>query len=359
LINGADEMQEIWNDIEQWQLAGLTSTLATVITVQGSSLRPAGSKMAVSSQGNISGSVTGGCVEGAVFEEAQVVRESGIPRLVSYGVSNESAWEVGLSCGGSIEVFIESMDTPAWYVIYPAIQECLNLKKSACLATIIAGPNTGKKKIMLEDNRVFGELGLTALDQAISSYAPNQTKPIDATTLTINTPQGEARIFLEYLLPPPRLIIVGAVHIAIPLVSMAKTMGLETVVIDARSAFATEDRFPHADQLIVEWPANALEKLGLDAASSVVCLSHDEKLDNPALQIALNSPAAYIGVLGSRKTHAKRREALLEMGVPETHINRIHAPIGLDLGALTPQEIALSIMAEIIAEQHAVSLDKK
>ena len=351
-------MREIWQDVEKYHQAGLSTTLATVVTVQGSSLRPAGSKMAISSQGNISGSVTGGCVEGAVFEEAQIVRESGLPRLVSYGVSNESAWEVGLSCGGSIEVFIESMDTPAWQEIIPAIQECLNHKKSACLATIIAGINIGKKKILLEDNRVFGELGLPALDQAISSYAPNQTKPIDATTLTITTPQGEARIFLEYLLPPPRLIIIGAVHIAIPLVKMANTMGLVTIVIDARSAFATEDRFPHADQLIVEWPAHALEKLGLDAASFVVCLSHDEKLDNPALQVALNSPAAYIGVLGSRKTHAKRCEALLEMGILESQINRIHAPIGLDLGALTPQEIALSIMAEIVAEQHAVSLVK-
>jgi len=354
MINREINMQEIWNDIEKWQQSGLTSTLATVVKVQGSSLRPAGSKMAISSQGHISGSVTGGCVEGAVFEEAQIVRESGAPRLVSYGVSDESAWEVGLSCGGSIEVFIESMDTPAWHVIYPAIQDCLKHKKSACLATVINGQNIGKKRIIHEDNQDYGDLGTPMINQQLSSFVSNQQNPADPTILNINTEEGEIRLFVEYLLPPPRLLIVGAVHIAIPLVSMANTMGLETIVIDARSAFATQDRFPHADQLIVEWPAHALEKLELDAASYVVCLSHDEKLDNPALQVALDSPAAYIGVLGSRKTHAKRREALLGMGVLESQLKKIHAPIGLDIGALTPQEIALAILAEIIANKHSV-----
>lgn len=352
-------MREIWYDVEKWRQDGLGSTLATVVSVQGSSLRPAGSKMAISSQGHISGSVTGGCVEGAVFEEAQIVRESGVPRLASYGVSDESAWEVGLSCGGSIEVFIESMDTPAWHVLYPAIQDCLRHKKSACLATVINGQNIGKKRIIIGINQDYGDLGTPMINQQLSSFLNNQQNPADPTIITIHTKEGETRLFIEYLLPPPRLLVIGAVHIAIPLVSMAKTIGLETIVIDARSAFATQDRFPHADQLIIEWPATALEKLELDAASYIVCLSHDEKLDNPALQVALKSPAPYIGVLGSRKTHAKRRQALLEMGVSESELKRIHAPIGLDLGALTPQEIAVSILAEIIANNHSISLEPR
>jgi len=251
------------------------------------------------------------------------------------------------------------MSTDALQAVLPPIQECLHRKQSACLATVIEGPHQGNKILLLADERHFGDLGQPALNQEILSYAPNIRKPQDPTLLSLSTPQGETRIFIEYVLPPARLVIVGAVHIAIPLVALAKTLNFETIVVDARSAFATIERFLHADQLIIEWPANALEKLALDSAAFVVCLSHDEKLDNPALQVALDSPAPYIGVLGSRKTHAKRLDALRKLGISDTDLARIHAPIGLDLGSRYPEEIALAIMAEIIAKRHGITLVKK
>lgn len=348
-------MREIWKDIEKWRQSGQSATLATVVDVQGSSLRPAGSKMAISASGQICGSVTGGCVEAAVFEEAQAVQASGKPRLLSYGVSNEAAWEVGLSCGGSIQVFVESLSTDPWQETYLTLHACIQNRGSATVATVISGPGLGNKRVILADGRQSGDLGLPELDQFLSDSLKTGRAAYDPGLLRHVTSQGEATIFLDFILPPPRLVIVGAAHIAIPLVALANTLNFQTIVVDARAAFATPERFPHADQLLVEWPAHALEKLALDPGCSVVCLSHDEKLDNPALRVALDSPAGYIGALGSRSTHQKRLEALREMGMPEDKLARINAPVGLDLGARYPEEIALAILAEMIAERHAVT----
>lgn len=347
-------MREIWTEINKWQSEGKNVALATVVKVSGSSLRPEGSKMLLSSDGAIAGSVTGGCVEGAVFEETQQVLKTGTPKLLSYGVSNEQAWEVGLSCGGSVEIFVEALDTPYWQAVEEGINKAIEAKKIATLSTIVSGEGLGRKMVSSVDGKIAGSLGSESLENELMSAIPESNR---ATHKPLTVTMSDDRIiFVDFLVPPPRLMIVGASHIAIPLVELANTLGYQTIVIDARSAFATRERFPHADELIVGWPSEVLEKLRIDGASCVVCLSHDEKLDNPALLHAISSPARYIGALGSRVTHANRLTALQEEGATEEQLKRIHAPVGLKIGARSPAEIALSIMAEIVSVVHGVEI---
>lgn len=345
-------MREIWADYNKWLNSSKQITIGTVVHVGGSSLRPAGSKIIFNNLGEISGSVSGGCVEGAVYEEAQGVASIRKPRLVSYGVSDESAWEVGLSCGGTLKVFVDSMTSPSWQTILPGIRESVENNKAAALITVLTGSRIGNKLLVFMEGGRLGTLGSPDVDQQILSQLPKNWASSDPEMLSYVFPEGNADVFVEYLLPPLRMIIIGAVHIAMPLVTLANTMNFHTIVIDARRAFASHERFPHADELIVEWPAKALEELNLDPGTCVVCLSHDEKQDNPALIAALKSKAFYIGALGSNKTHEKRIAALREEGITEEQIHRIHAPVGLKIGGKQPAEIALSIMAEIIAEQH-------
>ncbi len=345
-------MREIWDVAQKWHSGDKRVALATVVMVSGSSLRPEGSKMIIADDGAISGSVTGGCVEGAVFEETREVLKTGNPRLLSYGVTNQQAWEVGLSCGGSVEIFVESMASTAWEAIKPALARCLAENQLAALLTVVKGEGSGSKLLVFPDGNTTGSLGNTRLDaEAVASLPENW---VTHQPLQIELKNG-ATVFADFIIPPPRLVIIGASHIAIPLVSLANTLGYRTIVVDARSAFATRERFPHADELIIGWPDEVLEQVKLDAATCVVCLSHDDKLDNPALLYAIRSQARYIGALGSRATHAKRLEALREEGAQEDLLKRIHAPVGLKIGAREPAEIALSIMAEIVATAHNIN----
>lgn len=342
-------MREIWQVVQQWQAEKQQVALATVVQVTGSSLRPEGSKLVISSGGAIHGSVTGGCVEGAVFEEAREVLKDGAPRLLSYGVTNQQAWDVGLSCGGSVQILVESLDTPDWQAVLPPLARILAENQLAALLTIIRGDDVGKKMLVLPDGQTHGSLGNKELDQeAIGNLPENWATRLP---LQITLKNGE-ELFADFIVPPPRLVIIGASHIAIPLVALANTLQFHTIVVDARSAFATRERFPHAHELIVGWPADVLQQLKLDAATCVVALSHDDKLDNPALLFAITSPARYIGALGSRTTNAKRLEDLRAEGAKEQDLKRIHAPVGLKIGARQPEEIALSIMAEIVATAH-------
>ena len=342
-------MREIWQVVQQWQAEKQQVALATVVQVTGSSLRPEGSKLVISSGGAIHGSVTGGCVEGAVFEEAREVLKDRAPRLLSYGVTNQQAWDVGLSCGGSVEILVEAMDTPDWQAVLPPLARVLAENQLAALLTIIRGDDVGKKMLVLPDGQTHGSLGNKELDQeAIGNLPENWATRLP---LQITLKNGE-ELFADFIVPPPRQVIIGASHIAIPLVALANTLQFHTIVVDARSAFATRERFPHAHELIVGWPADVLQQLKLDAATCVVALSHDDKLDNPALLFAITSPARYIGALGSRTTNAKRLEDLRAEGAKEQDLKRIHAPVGLKIGARQPEEIALSIMAEIVATAH-------
>ncbi len=232
--------------------------------------------------------------------------------------------------------------------LYDQLISALRNRQLVALATVIAGPGLGNKLLIWPNGTSNGSLGSEALDQQVGERAVLPLQRQQAERFSLATTEGEAEVFLEIHAPPPKLLVIGAVHIAIPLVTFANTLGFETIVLDARSAFATADRFQHANQLTIRWPADTLTEMRLDEATYLVFLTHDEKIDNPALQIALASPAQYIGALGSRKTHARRVMALQEMGVSSEAIARIHAPIGLEIGARQPEEIALAIMAEIV-----------
>lgn len=342
-------MREIWSDVNNWKSAGKPRALITVIQVEGSSLRPLSSKMAVTSVNDIAGSVSGGCVESAIIEEAYVVMKTGYPKRLHYGIADSLAQSVGLACGGSISVFVESLDTATWKDLETEIDKIMAEQQLAALVTVTNGPALGSKSILWPDGKQMGDLGSPEVNSLAKDVVSKSWTRQSPGLYSLPTSTGEVELFMDILAPRPRLVIIGAVHIAMPLVTIARAMNFHTIIIDARSAFATRERFPDVDELIIDWPSTSLEKLHIDTSTYVVCLSHDEKFDTPALQVALASPARYVGALGSRKTHASRLETLREIGVPEDHLARIFAPIGLNLGAKYPEEIALSIMAEIVA----------
>jgi xanthine dehydrogenase accessory factor len=348
-------MREIINEIETWQKENKPVAIATNVKKEGASLRPLGAKMAVTPFQEIAGSVTGGCIEGAVYEEAQEVINNGQPKLLHYGVvSEESPWEVGLSCGGTLDVLIEKLDSPGWCEIYPALVTCLKENKLAAVATVISGSRLGNKMMICGDGKKVGSLGNTELDVHSTEWIRAQILRQETKWNTIQAAGEQVELFVDVFVPAARLIIIGAVHIAIPLIALAKTLGFHTIVIDPRKAFATRERFPLVDELITEWPSTALQKLHIDEGTYIAALSHDEKLDNPALQIALTSPARYVGVLGTRKNFPKRAAELKEMGVSEAQLERLQSPIGMNLGAVLPDEIALSILAEVVAARHGI-----
>ncbi len=344
-------MREVFSEIETWLKAGKPIAIATNVRKEGASLRTLGAKMAMTMGGEIAGSVTGGCIEGVVYEEAQAVLKSGTPRLLHYGVpSEDTPWEVGLSCGGTLDVLVESLDSPTWREIYPVLKTCLDENQLVAMATVIAGAGLGNKILIWPGGRTLASLGSAALDGEVVNWAREQMRVQE----TIWRSFDKVDVFMDVLLPPSRMIVIGAVHVAIPLVTLAKTLGYHTIVIDPREAFATRERFPHVDELITEWPSEALEKLRPNESSYVVVISHDEKLDNPALKVALTSPARYVGVLGARKNLGKRFAVLRELGVTDEQLARLQAPIGMRLGAVSPEEIALSILAAMVAAKHGV-----
>jgi xanthine dehydrogenase accessory factor len=353
-------MREVFAEIEGWREQGKPVAIATNVKKEGSSLRPLGAKMAMTTDQpragtgvipEIAGSVTGGCIEGVVYEEAQGVIKSGQPILLHYGVtSEENLQEVGLSCGGTLDVLVESLDAPPWREIYPTLKACLEQNELVALATVISEAGRGNKMLVWPNGRMLGSLGATALDSKALTWAQRQLHFQE----TGWTKLAGVDVFLDVLPPPARMVVIGAVHIAIPLVTLAKTLGYHTVVIDPRRAFATRERFPHVDELIMEWPADALAKLRPDEGTYIAALSHDEKLDNPALAVALASPARYVGVLGTRKNFPRRLAALRELDVTDEQLSRLRAPIGMNMGAILPDEIALSILAEMVSARHGM-----
>ena len=370
-------MREVLAEIEAWRAAGKPVAIATNVKREGSSLRPLGAKMAMTTARSragtgtnpeIAGSVTGGCIEGVVYEEAQGVMKTGTPKLLHYGVvGEENPWEVGLSCGGSLDVFVETLEAPvsrpgstnSWREIYPALKTCLEQGQMAAVATVISGPGLGKKLMLWPDGRALGSLGSTALDGQAAVWMQGQIA-VQETTWKAFTLAGEkVEVFVDVFAPVSRLVVIGAVHIAIPLVTLGKALGYQTIVIDPREAFATRERFPHVDELLTDWPSEALEKLRPDEGTYIAVISHDEKLDNPALAVALKSPARYVGVLGTRKKIPQRFAALRELGVTDEQLGRLRAPIGMNLGAILPDEIALSILAEMVTAKHGLPMTQE
>ena len=304
-------MREVLHELEQWTRAGEEIALATVVETWGSSPRPLGSKMVVTRSGKMAGSVSNGCIEGAVFEEAQKVLQTKRPKVAAFGVADDVAFEVGLACGGHIEVFVQPLTHT-----HEQLLAMLERNEAATLRT----------------NLVTGEVDL-------SSGAPSGSE----------LARREGDWFIEPMRRPAHLVIVGAIHIAIPLHRLAKLMGYRVTVVDARAKFATRMRFPEADELMVSWPDEALSRLTLDNSTYVVILTHDPKFDLPALRSVLGKNVGYIGAIGSRKTNQNRFDALRAEGFTDEQLSRVHGPVGLDLGGRGAEETALGILAEITA----------
>jgi xanthine dehydrogenase accessory factor len=315
-----------------WISGHQTVAMATVTRTWGSAPRPAGSQMAVREDGAFVGSVSGGCIEGAVIGEAQAALQDGKSRNLKFGVTNEEAWAVGLACGGTIEVNVTPVTKAAERAALSALNRARNEKRAVVLATDLS---SGRTELIYTDEAGSGALAEAAKKAA--RHDESVTVEADGTSW-----------FLTVFNPPLDLAIIGAVHIAQPLARMAALADYAVRIIDPRTAFATEDRFPNV-ALSHDWPDEALAARPLTARSAIVALTHDPKLDDPALTVALRSPAFYIGALGSKQTHARRLERLKEHGFSEAELARIHGPIGLKIGARSPAEIAVSILGEMTA----------
>ncbi len=343
-------MRDIISQLETWSAHNEPIAVATVVQTWGSSPRQVGAKMAVIASGTLCGSVSGGCVESAVVETAFKVLKQGQPKLLHFGVAEETAWDVGLACGGTIEVFVKRLDTS----LLEEVQHGLASKQTFAIVTVIQGAAAllGRDLIIREDGTVTGvplgaDLDTPVQQAAQAAIAAGQSQ---RAMVTENPP---LELFVDVLAPEPELVIIGGVHIAVALTNIAKVLGYRTTIIDPRTVFGNEQRFPHADRLLQTFPDAALAEIQLTPRHAVVSLSHDPKLDDPAVRIALQSAAFYVGALGSKATQYKRREKLIAEGMTPDQLARLHGPVGLDLGGRTPEELALAIMAEIVAVRNA------
>ncbi|HEU5154681.1 MAG TPA: XdhC/CoxI family protein [Gemmatimonadales bacterium] len=323
---------------------------AVVTSVWGSAPRPEGACMLGAEDGTFAGSISGGCVENAVLEEIGRAIKSGDSRLIRFGVTDERAWEVGLACGGTIEVFVEPS-------IRHEIIAAATREGGSVVATVLEGAGSvGRSVVIREDGAVTTPGDLAWLADQIHGAALESLRTEKSRTVELALPEGgTAKVFLEVFARRPKLVIFGAGQIAMALVPLAKAVGFQTIVADARETFLTRERFPEADELVLDWPEAAFARTGIDRATYICVLSHDPKFDDPALEIGLRSPARYIGAIGSRKTQEKRRAHLRNAGFGDAEIERIHGPIGLDLGGRSPAEVALAIVAEMIAVRYGRS----
>ena len=346
-------MKEILSDLERWRQAGQRAALARVVDLEGSGPRAPGAAMAVTAEGEVVGSVSGGCVEGAVVTESLEVIETGDCRMVSFGYSDDEAFAVGLTCGGTIHLFVEPVE---WGPVHAALSADLTQELPAALATVIEGPGTGAKMLVRPaGGSAVGSLGTSGLDRSVERDARGELVA-GRSGIRRYSERGEIRgqevsVFVESFAPPPRMLIFGAVDFTAALARVAKVLGYRVTVCDARSVFATPRRFPMADDVVVSWPDRLLEEVGseLGPRDAVCVLTHDAKFDVPAITTALGTDVGYIGVMGSRRTHDDRTARLLDAGVTREQLARLRSPVGLDIGAATPEETAISIMSEIIA----------
>jgi xanthine dehydrogenase accessory factor len=340
-------MKDILPDLLTWLKNGESIALATVIQTWGSSPRGVGAKMGITADGKMTGSVSGGCVEGAVIEVGMEVIQTRKPQLLHFGVADETAWEVGLACGGTIDVFVQSLDLE----LFDQLRTVVENDQTAVNLTIIRGSDEilGDGLVWADEHKSLGIFNDELLDSTVEAarFALSEGK-----SQRLTLPGGKVEVFAEVIAPAYTLVIVGGVHISIALAKIAKVLGYRTVIVDPRRAFGSSERFAQADQLVQAWPDEALQNLHLTRTAAIAVLTHDPKLDDPALMIALLSPAFYVGALGSKTTQTKRRTRLLKAGLTEDQLNRLHGPIGLSIGAKTPEEIALSIMGEIVATRN-------
>ena len=347
-------MKDILPSLKEWQARGDEIALATVLRVERAAPRLPGARLAATRGGRMAGSVSGGCVESDVFERAMQTLDTGMSAVVNYGIADELGFAVGLTCGGSIDVLIERfVPDREWLTLAGAIEGGLPAVYAVGLAP---EPLLGRKLTMLPS---VGSAGLPGFHNT-GSIAPElddllagvgrRLLQTGGTELAAFPWRGEeAQVFLEAFLPPPDLVIVGATHTAISLSRLGNEVGFQVTIVDARSVLATEERFPEPNRLIRAWPEEAMAQVPLGVHSAVVVLTHDPKFDLPALVCALQSPAGYIGALGGRVTHEARKRKLKEEGFTDADLARIRAPIGLDIGSRTPEELAVAILAEVLA----------
>jgi len=345
-------MPEILEQVAAWHTDEIDCAIATIINSTGSIPRPVGTVMAVSRHGTIAGSISGGCVESDIFHVAAEVMQTRGATIRRYSISDDEAGTIGLMCGGSMEVLVQPAgpdDLPGLAMM----QDAVAANRPAATATIISdGAHLGRS-IVLAGNSWAGTSGNSLLDEAIVSQAKRHLDTGTVTTVHMGETGDCAETDLTVLISsnarPPQMLVFGAIDFAHALIRSAKVLGYSVTLCDARPVFATKERFPEADEVVVMWPHEYLEKVTITRSTMICVLTHDPKFDVPALQLALRSEAGYVGAMGSRRTHHDRMERLRAAGATESQLNRLSSPIGLDLGAATPEETAISILAEIIA----------
>jgi xanthine dehydrogenase accessory factor len=325
-------VRDVLPTLERWLDEGIRVATATVVKTERSAPRDPGAVLAVSERGEVAGSVTGGCVEPAVYEEARDVLAGGAPRLVSYGIADEDAFEIGLPCGGTVHIFV----TVAEQSLVGRVAAAVRDERPLALAVDVSGPSVGAQRIVDP---------ATASDGDVEAAAREVLKRGESALVTI----AERDVFVSSFAPRPRMYVFGAVDHAAAVASIGRFLGYRVSVCDPRAKFATRERFPDVDELAVEWPDRFLAGAPVDERTAIVVLTHDHRFDVPLLEVAVRTPAGYIGAMGAKRTNAERRERLLASGVTEEELARVHAPIGLDIGSRTPEEVAVSVGAELVA----------
>jgi xanthine dehydrogenase accessory factor len=323
-------VRDVLETLERWSAEGTPVAIATVVATERSAPRDPGAVLAVSEAGDVAGSVTGGCVEPAVYGEAKEVLAGGVPRLRTYGIADEEAFEVGLPCGGEVQIFVDRLDPELVAPIAEAVRE----ERPIALEIKITGDDAGAKRLVEP-----GDEG-----PAAQLLARGETGIID-------TPDGQ--FFVSSFAPRPNMYVFGAIDHAAAVASVGRFLGFRVTVCDARAKFVTPERFPDVDELVVEWPDRFLAGAPVDERTAICVLTHDHKFDVPVLKVALGTDAGYIGAMGARRTNEDRAERLRAEGVSEEELARIHAPIGLKIGSRTPEEVAVAIAAEIVQVLHS------
>lgn len=343
-------MEELFADIQKLAQAEKRVAMATLVATRGTSPKREGAKMWVGEEGRILGSVTiGGCVDARVIAESERVLSSSEARLVEMKLANEDAWEIGFSCAGDLDVLIEPVDlaNPNGNVfdLYRTVQNAVDRGRSAVIATSLK--NSSFKLLIVEAEGISGTLGTSDLDREAQTVAVELMRKRRSATVSVG-PES-LPVFFEVHGPPPTLIVFGAGHVSMPLISLAHDLGLKTIVVDGRPRFATRERFPDVDELLIGIPSEIAESLAYTSSTYVVLTAHDYKYDLPVLKVVLPAKPAYVGLLGSKRRGAAIKEFLNDGGMDESLLGQLHVPTGLDIGADSASEIALSILAETVA----------